>query len=79
MRSEVHHTRPRQDNSVDEVGLLMSHEVLSTTSPEQTMESWIIDSGVTCHISNDRQLFSKVMPLNKPKDVILGDKRVLGA
>lgn len=48
--NEVHQTQTRRDSSEDEVGLLTAHEAVSTMSPDQTMERWIIDSGATCHL-----------------------------
>jgi hypothetical protein len=41
--------------------------------------NWIIDSGATCHMCNDKELFKGLSPLRKPQEVTLGDGRVLGA
>ena len=41
-------------------------------------DSWIIDSGATCHICNDRQSVN-FRPLRKPQDVTLGDGHALSA
>ena len=48
---------------------LATVHALTTTSKG----SWIIDSGATCHMSNDRDLFVELRELEKPQEVILGD------
>ena len=41
------------------------------------VDSWIVDSGVTCHICNDRKYFVEIHTLKKPQDVTLGDGHAL--
>ena len=36
-------------------------------------DSWIVDSGATCHMCNDRRLFVEFCNLEKPLEVTLGD------
>ena len=36
-------------------------------------ESWIVDSGATCHMCNDRSLLVNLRPLSIPQEVTLGD------
>ena len=40
---------------------------------------WIVDSGATCHMCNDKTLFSELTILRKPQEVSLGDGHVLEA
>jgi len=35
--------------------------------------SWIVDSGATCHMCNDRKLFVDMRNLESPQQVTLGD------
>jgi hypothetical protein len=39
--------------------------------------TWIIDSGATCHMCNDVSQFVKLHNLEKPEDVTLGDGHVV--
>ncbi len=41
--------------------------------------NWIVDSGATCHMCNDREHFSKIKMLKSPQDVTLGDGHPLQA
>ena len=49
----------------------MSHAL----SPSAT-NNWIIDSGATCHMCNDKTLFTSFESLEKPQEVSLGDGHV---
>ena len=49
------------------------------TAREQLAGRWIIDSGATSHICNDRDLFVQLHPLKSPLDVVLGDGHKLTA
>ena len=44
-----------------------------------TSDVWIIDSGATCHMTNDHNLLKKCVELKKPVEVQLGDGKVLNA
>ena len=41
--------------------------------------NWIVDSGATCHMCNDRKLFTKFECLEKSQEVTLGDGHALEA
>ena len=81
MKNEVHQTRvewrSNSDSQSDVIGLV-TRQVLSAVDTNEA-DSWIIDSGATCHICNDRQSFVNFHPLRKPQDVTLGDGHALGA
>ena len=40
---------------------------------------WVIDSGATCHMTNDRSLLRDIQELTKPIEVQLGDGKVVNA
>ena len=42
-------------------------------------ENWIVDSGATCHMCNDKKLFREQHQLRRPQEVTLGDGHVLEA
>ena len=44
-----------------------------------TSENWVVDSGATCHICNDRDQFDVLSELEKPIDVTVGDGFTLKA
>lgn len=58
----------------DDEAMVVSH-ALSATS----RGNWIIDSGATCHMCNDKTLFRELRSLRRPQDVTLGDGHVLKA
>ena len=65
------------DNDSDsEIGLVTRH-ALTTSAGRQ--DTWIVDSGATCHMSNDRRLFVELRDLEKPLKVTLGDGHDLNA
>ena len=63
------------DDSV--VGLVTGQLLSATTSNE--VGSWIVDSGATCHLCNDRSIFTVFNSLENPQEVVLGDGHTLDA
>ena len=57
------------------VGLLTCH-VLGVRKHSET---WIVDSGATCHICNSKELFVDYQPLPKPQKVTVGDNHTIEA
>ena len=37
------------------------------------LDSWIVDSGATCHMCNNKALFANLQQLKEPLEVTLGD------
>ena len=60
----------------ESVGLMVSHVLSATTN---RMSNWIVDSGATCHMCNDPEMFNDFCPLKQPLEVALGDGHVLKA
>ena len=60
------------ENSSDSesTGLVVLH-ALSTDSTIH--DQWILDSGATCHMSNNEVMFSDLRALRSPLNVTLGD------
>ena len=57
------------------MGLFTCH-VLGVRKPAET---WIVDSGDTCHICNSKELIDDLQPLPKPQKVTLGDNHTVEA
>ena len=75
----VHLTRDKLKSDSDPeqnvIGLVTCH-VLSAVDEA---DSWIIDSGATCHICNNRQSFLEFHSLERPQYVTLGDGHSLNS
>ncbi|CAB4011148.1 Retrovirus-related Pol poly from transposon TNT 1-94 [Paramuricea clavata] len=68
--------RTDSSSDSDEVGLMVNHAFSSVNGRTNT---WIIDSGATCHMCNDASQFVKLHNLEKPEDVTLADGHVVKA
>ena len=66
------------DSSSEEIGLVVQH-ALSTGTESSPRTTWIVDSGATCHVCNERSSFVDLYDLEKPLDVTLGDGHTLKA
>ena len=77
---KAHNTQARgtynNDSDSDCVGLTACH-VLSACGTGS--DKWIIDSGATCHMCNDKSQFVDFVRLEGPQDVTLGDGHHLKA
>ena len=73
-------SKPECNNSSDsdDTGLIVRH-VLSVSDSPQSHQDWIVDSGATSHICNNRKLFSRLTTMEKSQEVTLGDGRALKA
>ena len=68
----MHQTQAEHsDSDVSDVGLITCSALSALGSNESN--EWIIDSGATCHICNDKSLFTDIHRLKKPQDITLGD------
>ena len=81
MKNEVHQTQiicnSISDSECNEIGLVIC-QVLSAVDSREA-DSWIVNSGATCHICNDRRSFVEIHTMKKPQDVMLGDGHALSA
>ena len=61
MKQKAHKVEVRQvDSSSSEsesVGVVVRHALFASSSNQ--LNSWIVDSGTTCHMCNNKMLFSK--------------------
>ena len=64
----------KEQVSSDDEALVVCH-ALSATS----RGNWIVDSGATCHMCNDKKLFTELSSLRRPQEITLGDGHVLEA
>jgi hypothetical protein len=70
-------TKDRSDS--DEILLMFQHSNASSTDTSIEKSTWIIDSGATCHVCHESNLFTELKYLNKPIDVVLGNGSILKA
>lgn len=68
-------TAEAKSSSESEGEALVTTHALSAVS----RGNWIVDSGATCHMCNDKQLFSELRHLETPQEVTLGDGHGLEA
>jgi hypothetical protein len=61
------------DDSDESAGLVVNHVTLSASSFRLLNNSWIVDSGATCHMCNRSELFVEFAELNQPLQIALGD------
>ena len=69
-------TTKSQDSSSSDsetAGLIVSHALSASSSSEQN--TWIVDSGATCHMCHDCKLFTDLHHLKDPLEVVLRDGR----
>ena len=68
-----------RDSSSDNesVGLIVRHALSANASGP--LDSWIVDSGATCHMCNDSELFVEFDSPKKPIEITLGDGHTLQA
>ena len=72
-------TRVKESDSDDSVVGLVTYQVLSAATVPDEAESWIVDSGATCHLCNDRSMFTVFNDLESPQEIVLGDRHTLDA
>ena len=56
--------------------MVMTHALVTSS---QSRCDWIVDSGATCHMSNDEAQFVNLRKLSTPQKVTLGDGHSLEA
>ena len=64
-------------SSSDTVGLIVTHAGLAGATVRQN--SWIVDSGATCHMCNDSKHFVELRDLKQSQEVTLGDGHAVKA
>ena len=58
-----------EEDGEEEIIGLVAEEVLVADKKS----NWIVDSGATCHMCNEENLFSEMVPLEKQQDITVGD------
>ena len=69
--------RNSDSSSSESAGLVVSHALSGLTSTVAQQNSWIVDSGATCHMCNDSEQFVELHSLEQPHEVTLGDGHVI--
>ena len=62
-----------KDDSSSSDDVLVAFHALSASSSS----NWIVDSGATCHMCNNGQMFTKIKTFKKTQEVTLGDRFIL--
>ena len=75
VRSEM---KSKSDSDSSTVGLV-TRSLLSASTSDQSTDAWLIDSGATCHICNNRELFVQYEVFEKPQEVSVGNGYTLEA
>ena len=77
-KTQSHGANPAEakPTAADAEVMVMTH-ALATTS--DSMCGWIVDSGATCHMSNNEAQFIELRKLPSPQKVTLGDGHTLEA
>ena len=68
------HMKSKSHKNGASVGLIATHALLA--NGQDNSEKWILDSGATCHICCNQQLFDE-LEVKSSQDVTLGDSRVI--
>ena len=69
--NNAHASRDSSDSECDYFGLSANHVLLVSDSISN--KSWIIDSGASCHMCNDKSQINDFTPFSSPQDVTVGD------
>ena len=64
-----------ESDSESDIGLVSTSQVLAVKGTLK-LNHWIIDSGATCDICNDEQMFPELKSLKRTQSVILEDSRL---
>ena len=80
-KHKVNKVEVTTNDSDGDVGLTVTHHELNSVGVTETgcSDCWIIDSGATCHICHERELFTCFKTLKVKQEVTLGDGRSLQA
>ena len=57
------------DDKGQEIAGLVTEHVLSANR----RSSWVVDSGVTCHMCDNQKLFDQIIGLEMPQEITVGD------
>ena len=74
-KHNAHKVSEGADDTSDSDAFIVRHEALSAGMTN----TWIVDSGATCHMCNGRSMFVKYRSLRVPEKVTLGDGHSLDA
>ena len=76
-KKQSHGASPAETvNKTDDEVMVMTHALVTSS---ESRRGWIVDSGATCHMSNDEAQFVDLRKLTSPQKVTLGDGHSLDA
>ena len=70
---------PDVNSDSDDMGLVVKRALSVKGVLSQSQRKWIIDSGATSHICNNKDMFVQLFPLKHPVEIKLGDGHSLKA
>ena len=72
---KVNKTGVKRESDHEDIGLDVSHVLAAATDKDSQADSWIVDSGATCHICSNKKMFHELINIDIPQNVTLGDGR----
>ena len=77
VQHKANDAKDNTESDIESLGLVT--QALTADVRDNNGETWIVDSGATCHICNNRDLLDDFGKLNNSVEVQLGDGKVLNA
>ena len=68
-KQKVYAAEEDTDDKGQEIAGLVTEHVLSANR----RSSWVVDSGVTCHMCDNQKLFDQIIGLEMPQEITVGD------
>ena len=65
----IYATEEDTDDEGEEIVGLVTEHALSANR----RSNWFVDSGVTCHMCNNKELFDQIIHLEMPQEITVGD------
>ena len=74
-KQKAHAIEEDTDKEREEIVVLVTEHALSANR----RSNWVVDSGATCHMCNNEELFDQIIGLEMPQEITVGDGHSLQA